>query len=376
MKITTHGQTMDIHVAFDLALTDFDKLAMDIANQKLTEFSPPFSDYYRKDEDIFSFYDNFFSKYLNLLRSFDSTLINEANKHLHDFYYSQPNGAVDVTFNILEETEKVCHMILDSTVQYFKGFPNEAYEIMDKCFTDKNCHLLNLLPQKFLNDQILYRVRGQKNLTNPIEIFHTPFELRNKCATYRYSIPGVPALYLGGSLETALRETNIVIDKQKRSNNKYSCIAYKSSRKKNNLLFIDLTLPEKYQMAFYERYSLILFYPLIVACGLQVKDKKSPFKPEYIIPQTFFQMLRLHTNRFDGIAYSSTKYNPMKFSSEYYKNYVLYVCQSDQEKGYSKELAEKLLCTEPISPKHGEKTFNVELRCKEQEFKEIIVPAI
>lgn len=30
-------------------------------------------------------------------------------------------------------------------------------------------------------------------------MFHIPFELRGKAATQRYSIPGLPSLYLGSS---------------------------------------------------------------------------------------------------------------------------------------------------------------------------------
>jgi hypothetical protein len=49
----------------------------------------------------------------------------------------------------------------------------------------------------------MYRVRRQ--VAPPLtreEMFHVPFELRHKIAPQRYSIPGLPSLYLGGSLYT------------------------------------------------------------------------------------------------------------------------------------------------------------------------------
>ena len=247
---------------------------------------------------------------------------------------------VNKDFNILEETESVCKMIFCAFSQQFKGFPSLAFEEMEKAMTADDNHLLELLPQLHVEKLNMFRVRKGNHFTNPTDLFHLPYELRTHCNTYRFSTLGYPSLYMAGSLDTALKETNAI------NRNEFSCICFRV-KSSYTLKFIDLSLPH-FPLNFWESYSLLVFYPLIVACGLKVRQPDAPFKPEYVIPQLLFQVIRLYSN-FDGVSYTSTKDSKPDFTDSKQRNYVMYVPYADRETGYSTELAEKLESTKPLS---------------------------
>ena len=104
---------------------------------------------------------------------------------------------------------------------------------------------------------------------------------------------------------------------------------------------------------FWEQYSLVLFYPLIVACALKVKDSNSPFKPEYVIPQLLTQVVRLHGTGFDGVSYTSTKYDMPDYRNPRQRNFVMFVPFANRREGYSPELAKKLESTLPLPCNYG-----------------------
>lgn len=342
---------------------DFDDFVESLAFSKNKLFSPPFDEYYNGTGDILSFYHNFFRKYCDHLNAFDKDLIAAVNFSVVKQFEKASGTVIKKQFSLLDDTKTVCNMIFDSISAYFSGQPGLAFEKMEKTLTADNCHLLNLLPILEISSMHFYRVRKNKNkkaFKERKELFHTPFNLRNKCASYRFSIAGYPSLYVAGSLDTSLKESEI-------NDNDYTCICYQTSGK--NLKCADLTLPAR-QLSFWEKYSLVVFYPLIVACSLKVKDEKAPFKPEYIIPQLLFQVLKLHSQH-DGICYVSTKYNPISFTNQKQKNFALYVNNATQESGFSKVLSQKLLWSELFSPTDKETSEEIEQKCINSKFEKI-----
>lgn len=354
----------DYNVCFDLQISYFDDFVNDLIDGKIENLAPPFNDYYTNTSDIISFYYNFNENYLNWVNSQDMKLIKEVNKHMHYLVSTLHPELEKKRFNILEEVTKICGLIEEVMNQYFAGYSGEAYNILRKGLTDNDCHLLLLLPQLYRNNP-LYRVRKGAGLKERKELFHTPFELRGKCDTYRFSIPGYPSLYLAGSLKTSLLETEI-------NDNDYSCCAFR--RKNSCFRFIDLTLPERpNSFVFDQKYGFIVFYPLIVACSLAVKNKNNPFKPEYILPQLFYQVIHAVGEGFDGICYASTKQSTLDLKTGANKNYALFVNGANQEFGYSEKLANNLECTKPISPRKNENFSSVLKRCNESEFGDILL---
>lgn len=269
-----------------------------------------------------------------------------------------------VKFDIIHETIDLCNAILEATTQYFKGFPNVAYEKLEYIFIENSCHLLQLLPQLTCKNIQLYRARKGKDLQERKELFHTPFELRTKCASYRFSTLGYPSLYLASSLETALLEVGA------KNPLEYFCSCFKTN---NDICVVDLALPNR-DLTFWEQYSLLVFYPLIVACNLKVKNTDDPFKPEYVIPQLLTQIIRLHSSDIIGISYTSTKHKQVDYTDFRQRNFVIYVPYADSSKEYSKDLSKLLYSTKPIqcNISANETIKDLENKCSHLEFGEII----
>lgn len=317
---------------------DFNDFANALADGAIREFAPPFTGYYSTKVDVLDFCSDFFDRYIKAVRGLRT--LPEVDVAMRTLV--EKTRGEKKNFDILKETESVCKMITDSIERQLTGLPSEAFEMLEKGFTAYNCHLMELLPQLQIKANYMYRVRKGWDFVERKELFHTPYELRTLCGSYRFSILGYPSLYLAGSLETALKETNVT------DVSEFSCSCFHSVEE---LHFIDLSLPNR-NLVFWEQYSLVLFYPLIVACALKVKNPERPFKPEYVIPQLLTQVVRLHGSGFDGISYTSTKYDVPDYRDYRQRNFVMFVPFANRREGYSPELSKKLESTLPLPCNH------------------------
>lgn len=351
-----------IESIIETELKDYIDFATILAKGKHKTLSPPFTGYSDSDIDILDFYHQFFTEYINCLKRIDRNVIDKVNITMQMFINRFNNQTVK--FDIIHETIDLCNAILEATTQYFKGFPNVAYEKLEYIFIENSCHLLQLLPQLTCKNIQLYRARKGKDLQERKELFHTPFELRTKCASYRFSTLGYPSLYLASSLETALLEVGA------KNPLEYFCSCFKTN---NDICVVDLALPNR-DLTFWEQYSLLVFYPLIVACNLKVKNTDVPFKPEYVIPQLLTQIIRLHSSGIIGISYTSTKHKQVDYTDFRQRNFVIYVPYADSSKEYSKDLSKLLYSTKPIqcNISANETIKDLENKCSHLEFGEII----
>ena len=351
-----------IESIIETVLKDYIDFATILAKGKHKTLSPPFTGYSDSDIDILDFYHQFFTEYINCLKRIDRNVIDKVNITMQMFINSFNNQTVK--FDIIHEIIDLCNAILEATTQYFKGFPNVAYEKLEYIFIENSCHLLQLLPQLTCKNIQLYRARKGKDLQERKELFHTPFELRTKCASYRFSTLGYPSLYLASSLETALLEVGA------KNPLEYFCSCFKTN---NDICVVDLALPNR-DLTFWEQYSLLVFYPLIVACNLKVKNTDDPFKPEYVIPQLLTQIIRLHSSDIIGISYTSTKHKQVDYTDFRQRNFVIYVPYADSSKEYSKDLSKLLYSTKPIqcNISANETIKDLENKCSNLEFGEII----
>ena len=337
----------DLNALMEKMGHDFDEFANQLANRAIPEFVPPFNDYATYSGDLLSYYQEFFKKYKSALSHLPNNTLVFVNLSMHTII--KRHAGIDVECNILQECTSLIQAIQESVDKYFLGRPADAYQIMEKCMLANNKHLLKLLPQIIFERYHLYRVRRGCH-HNKTDLFHTPFDKRHLCGSYRFSIVGYPSLYLAGSLETALKEARI-------EDQNYSMSRFEVDK---DLRFADLTLPSK-KLEFWERYSLVLFYPLIFACGLKVKYESAPFKPEYIIPQILFQVIRSNSD-FAGVSYTSTRYDHPSFQSWNQRNIVMKVLDANMEKGYSERTKDLFVSTQPISPDTHETWQEVEKR--------------
>lgn len=250
---------------------------------------------------------------------------------LYHLYQSRINEAIkndDVKIDN-ERIKTVCSLLIKSIEAYLNGFPSDAFSIF--------CRLMNTLmhhPLKLYRKSVtelfelaeyhdplnLYRVVGVSDNTpyNRARVFHTPYNLRSKVSTSRYSIAGYPSLYLGTSIELCKEEVRL---------NPYDKYAIASLFKiERNLEFcntevsvIELALkPQDFFENTIERERIgrrfsrellndnkirdayLIWYPLIATCSYIRVNKSDPFAAEYIIPQLLMQWVRKELDKENG----------------------------------------------------------------------------
>lgn len=329
----------------DSNIQAFQHFVSSLIEYKIPSLAGVFSEYESLDGDILSYLQNVFKRYkeeIELLEGLDEIGRMVRNQQ-EQGRVARGLKPIDIPeFNLLDEISQVCLMIEESLNCYFAGYPSEAYNSIEKVMNSKKRHLFQLLPRIETEYQTFYRVRSG-HIDDAGGMYHVPYHLRNLSDSYRYSIPGVPALYCGTSLLTCLKETGVGIGEEFTAV-KYSIFPPKE-RERQIVSFIDLTLPDT-KIRLWESYCFAVFYPLIVACGLRVRDRSAKFKQEYVVPQLLFQYLRGCFNYIDGIIYLSTRFDNLDYKNYRRKNFVIWLPHSSQEKGYNMAMAERIKASE------------------------------
>lgn len=232
----------------------------------------------------------------------------------------------------------VCNKIIEIVDAYLNGFPSKAYNIFKYLMKEVIHSPIKIYPKNgWINafeeqDPLsLFRVVSvDDNIKQPrSRVFHTPYNLRTKVGTNRYSIAGFPSLYLGTTVKLCLEELRC--DPYK----KYSlCSKFKIDRNgQQNETEIDVIELGIKPQDFFEdrekesfvsrkrkiekemldspnvRTSYLLWFPIIAASSFIRANKQDPFAPEYIIPQLIMQWARKqnddNSNKLYGIRYFS-----------------------------------------------------------------------
>lgn len=227
------------------------------------------------------------------------------------------------------ELQFICRKIVSAIQKYLNGLPIAAYYEFRKAIErliGKPLKVYEKSATEFITSDhqrdllCLYRAAHvEDNKPYPrTRIFHTPYNMRSKVSTNRYSIAGYPSLYLGTSLDLCCMEINVdpmrdltlagafkldreiasanaiirVIelgikpqDFRDEENRAQAEFPYETLRKVSKQLLRSRPVKEAY----------LLWYPLIAACSFIRVNKKDPFAAEYIIPQLLMQWIRYET---------------------------------------------------------------------------------
>ena len=260
-----------------------------------------------------------------------------------------------------------CQTILESINTYYLGFPAKAYDEFVKAmsFIDEF-----LFPQKGgqvarIQEEPFYRARpGKELLYERKDMFHMPFEKRENVTTQRFSIPGLPCLYLSNSVYACWEE----LDRPDINIMQVTRLKLENPR----LKFLDLSLSPSYLIRLvkfstskqylqgrqstgqaldgkdYLTLNFLMKWPLIAACSIKVRKVDGTFKPEYVFPQFLLQWVRYNKN-IDGIKYFSVKTN---FNSKHdfsrFANYAFPVKEIKTE-GLCGTLSKSFSMTETVS---------------------------
>lgn len=298
----------------------------------------------RSTDDFEGFIEELNKQYLSTLKS------------IHLQIPSRHNIFHEIDFKNVTE---IIESIQEAVKQYQEGYPNSAFECVDNMFN------INITSRGYLNKQmtivdnqggLLYKMRtGTSHNYLAEEMFHIPFEKRGLVSTNRYSIPGLPCVYLGSSPIACWEELNrpdlntvqtALFEKGAVSYLDFStppgALLELLIGNFNSKGFSDLDMKEVYK----DLVSYLVVWPLMAACSIRVKHPNDSFKPEYIIPQLLLQWIR--QSEFDGISYFSTKIK--KYNSgtaKLYTNYAFPV-QSRGKQGYCSILTTKFNISDAI----------------------------
>jgi hypothetical protein len=213
----------------------------------------------------------------------------------------------------------LCDGVTKCLDEYLLGHPPRAYTVLARVLKSvEPCFKAMYTPNNISGTlDHVYRIRSdtRPSLTAQ-ELFHVPFQLRHKVATFRYSIPGLPCLYLGGTAYVCWEECGrpplnsthvarfrpttgtkvLVLDFGWRPAQMAALIA--SGRYKKQL--------SKASTASDLVTAHALCWPLLAACSIKARYPDALFKPEYVLPQLVLQWITNET-KLDGIRYFTTK---------------------------------------------------------------------
>jgi hypothetical protein len=264
--------------------------------------------------------------------------------------------------------------ICGSIDDYLKGQPERAYTQLQKDMGSVKNRLDDLKTLPIASEDIgnMYRMRVSRDgkpFEEPKDLFHIPFELRHKVSSQRYSIPGLPCLYLGSTIELCWHELG---------NPPFEGVYLSKFRpKKNNIKFLNFAYKPQVLAPFVTRLSsgnegqkpreenffisYAICWPLIAASSIECLYPNEPFVPEYIIPQLIMQWFVRDASDYDGIRYFSIIWVPENGIDEFINtiNYAFPVKSKDKG-GYCAKLKEKFELTKPLAIKGG--NFNYACR--------------
>jgi hypothetical protein len=254
--------------------------------------------------------------------------------------------------------QELCKNIELAVGSYLLGFPHRAYDHLKEALNQIKSSIKQLasLPNVVHHLQYLYRIRlGSLTDFERPDLFHLPFEKRHLVKPQRYSISGLPSLYLGGSSWVCWEEL---------SRPPFESIQISRFRAApaSTVRVLDFGWRPAVIAAFMDRNSAIMersgpsaefalasaiCWPLLASCSIRVMYPNSPFTPEYVVPQLLLQWLRNESD-IDGIRYFSTRIAQYVDSPEPASNYVFPV-RTNKATGFCTDLSEKFLLSRPMA---------------------------
>jgi len=267
--------------------------------------------------------------FINLLKELDESELEGEDQFLGHFNKD----------SLIEGTQKVFQAVCNTIKIYLnKGNPHEAFEHFRDCFFRQEGIDHSLQPNFFIQVWPLYPRQYRLRKANDVK--------RHLLNSFRYSIPGHPALYMANSIFTAFRELGSPDYKDLF----VSKLEFTEFYHHSVYLLDMMNRPQSSSPANIYRY--LARWPLIMACNLKVEYPDSPFKAEYILPQMVFQWAKnkykIRGERIAGVCYNSTKIESFKdgYSGSFY-NTAIPVHHSNA-KGHCDVLSKMFKLTEPL----------------------------
>lgn len=224
----------------------------------------------------------------------------EIKKCLQNYYNANIICAQESILNILNKYKTSKFIVNELDKNYaFRGIADPDLRVKKHDYKE--------LYQKMLDSTFYYfKARLSEGNIKSKEMLHIPFNRRQITTTQRYSIAGVPCMYLtttsfGAWIEMGMPESDI-----------FNVSAYKlpSNLKILNLCqFAGLIEGSSSRIEDIKEFEavkdFIEIFPLVIATSFSVAEQKRSFKSEYIVSQLVMQAAK--SIGLDGVAYNSKK---------------------------------------------------------------------
>lgn len=289
----------------------------------------------------------------------------------------------------IDKAEKLASQIVLAVKDHLSGYPSKAFnqihtalgEVPIKClFSNVRPFVSGAISRSDLETLLnciesppLYRVRTDREAAatsrlSRKDIFHVPFEKRHLVHNQRYSIAGLPCLYLGSSiwvcweelgrpeLDTvlvsrfALASSAQVLDFQFPPAiywGVYSYFLRELAAHATSPMISDAVFDEfKLRFSRDSVAGYLICWPLIAACSIKVDSRKGAFFPHYIVPQLLLQWVT-GTKVVDGIRYFSTRV-PTEDANAYSNSNCVFPARNITQAGLCTRLNALFNLTSPI----------------------------
>lgn len=245
--------------------------------------------------------------------------------------------------------------IVDALDAFLDGDPWKAQNTLDSALTRVAPHLTTLISRDGLGAPFdwLYRVRVVDDLANrtSADLFHIPFEKRHLVGPQRFSLPGIPCLYLGSTTYACWEEFDrphvdrlVAMGLRPQTNTRILNLAYTT----DYLLKVSpggCGLKQTQLSEFLLAYAVV--WPLAFAIHVprRHKSEETRFVEEYVLPQLLLRWVREHKTCV-GLRYFSTKVDG-RISPSLASNFV-FPTKTHARKGFCTVLTSFFKVTDPI----------------------------
>jgi len=203
-------------------------------------------------------------------------------------------------------------------------------------------------------NKFLYKGRrgGWNESYSRKDIFHIPFDRRDLIKTQRFSIPGIPSIYLSHSIMGVWEELNrpsfdelfisrfVLDDETKILDLGLNVLDFKP-------FVSSLSDPNNKQYGIIKKVfdRFILTNLLKIVSSINVNDENRVFKSEYVLPQILL-LVGVEDSCFEGVRYPSVK---VQSDSYLFVNYALPALPDKSSDNYSNILKKKMKLTLPVN---------------------------
>lgn len=257
-----------------------------------------------------------------------------------------------ITDDIIKGTDNICTTILECYDYIYSGDHLKAYNILSARLDSLSYIKVIIQPH-----DSFYRIRQREDekLFDHIDMQPIPGNLRHIVKTQRYSSPGIPCLYLGMSINACWEEMH-------RPQIGGCMISRYEAIQPFTLISLSIPSLESFLL---QTEQVIMLYPLIMSCMVEVADYKDSFKSAYIIPQLVMEWLMTVEGGvkqdIKGIRYTSVHINDdFDFPPFYFENIAIPV-PGPKKLSFCKKIDKLFKITDPTCEEFERIKMNLEL---------------